>query len=143
MSRKYRLGMLRRAGNVVIRRLIASGLGPRRYVLLTVAGRRTGVPRTTPVRLFEFEGRRWLVAPYGAVQWVRNARAAGEVRISRGRKSFVSAVVESDQNTAAPVLRAYARSELVTRPYFDARPSDPVDRFAAEAERHPVFQLAE
>ncbi len=52
--------------------------------LLRVRGRKTGLPRTTPVSLIEHEGRRWLVAPYGEVGWVRNARAAGEAELLRG-----------------------------------------------------------
>ena len=47
--------------------------------LLTVRGRKSGLPRTTPVNLIEYQGRRWLVAPYREVAWVRNVRAAGEV----------------------------------------------------------------
>ena len=50
--------------------------------LLTVRGRKSGLPRTTPVNLIEYQGRRWLVAPYGEVAWVRNVRAAGEVELA-------------------------------------------------------------
>ncbi len=53
---------------------IASGC--LQYGLPTVPGRKSGVPRTTPVALGERDGRRWLVSPYGEVDWVRNLRAA-------------------------------------------------------------------
>lgn len=141
MSRTYRLSLIRRVGNAVIKRLLKAGLAPRTYVLLTVAGRRTGKPHTTPVRLLKYAGGRWLVAPYGAVSWVRNARAAGEVVISHGRTREKVAVTEWDPRESAGVLKEYVRREPITRPYFDAKVDDPVERFAEEAARHPVFRL--
>src|SRR5262245_14501595 len=74
VARSYRLSPVRRAANRLVRTLLGLGLGPRRTYLLTVPGRRTGHPRSTPVPLVERGGERWLVAPYGAVGWVRNAR---------------------------------------------------------------------
>jgi hypothetical protein len=56
------------------------GLGPGRTSLLTVRGRRSGRLYATPMTLVVEDGRRWLVAPYGAVNWVRNARDAGHGR---------------------------------------------------------------
>jgi hypothetical protein len=63
MARTYRLTPLRRFANVLMRQLIRLGLAPRTTVLLTVPGRRTGTPRSTPVTLVEEDGQRWLVAP--------------------------------------------------------------------------------
>jgi deazaflavin-dependent oxidoreductase (nitroreductase family) len=60
--------------------------------LITVAGRKTGLPRTTPVAIIEVSGRRWIWAPWGDVHWVRNLRAAGQGTITvRGRKQEVRA----------------------------------------------------
>ncbi|MEV4314915.1 nitroreductase family deazaflavin-dependent oxidoreductase [Actinocrispum sp. NPDC049592] len=143
MARKYEYGTLRKAGNAAISALLRAGVAPRSYVLLTVRGRRTGRPHTTPVRLLNFDGGEWLVAPYGDVAWVRNARAAGEVQLRHGRRVRTVSVFESDAAQSGPVLKEYARKEPVTRPYFDAKPGDPVDAFTAEAARHPVFQVAE
>jgi deazaflavin-dependent oxidoreductase (nitroreductase family) len=110
--------------------------------LLTVAGRRTGKPRTTPVTLVDGdEGRRWLVAPYGAVGWVLNARAAGNVRLTRGRRSEVVEIDEVAAEEAAGVLRTYLRHVRVVRPFFDVAPDSPLEAFTAEAPRHPVFRL--
>jgi len=139
----YRLGITRRGANAAIKALVASGLVSGHYALLTVRGRSTGRPYTTPVRLIERDGQRWLVAPYGAVSWVRNARAAGEVTLRRGRHRWIATVTECDAQQSAPVLRDYVRAVPVTRPYFDARPDDPIDRFAEEAAAHPVFRLTE
>ena len=87
MAKSYRLTPLRRLANILMRLLLRLGLAPRTTMLLTVPGRRSGTPRSTPVTLVEEDGQRWLVAPYGPVGWVRNARAAGQVELSRGGRS--------------------------------------------------------
>src|SRR2546423_131485 len=138
----YRLGIARRTGNRVIKALVASGLVSGHYALLTVRGRNTGRLHTTPVRLIEQDGERWLVSPYGAVSWVRNARAAGEVTLRRGNRTEEAAVTEVDARAAAPVLQRYLAAIRIVRPYFDVTPDSPVEDFVAEAPRHPVFSLA-
>jgi deazaflavin-dependent oxidoreductase (nitroreductase family) len=124
-----------------MRLLIRLGLAPRTTVLLTVPGRRSGTPRSTPVTLVEEDGQRWLVAPYGPVEWVHNARAAGQVELSRGRRTETVRVKELAPEAAAPVLKAYVERVPITWPYFDAAPDAPIAAFAAEAPRHPVFQV--
>lgn len=120
--------------------LTRAGLIPHTY-LLTTTGRTTGLPRSNPVTVVEVGSKRWLVAPYGVVSWVRNARAAGEVRLSRrGRtERFVLRPATADE--AGPVLKRYAGVAVATRDYFAAHGDDPVEAFAAEADRHPVFEL--
>src|ERR1700704_5341884 len=60
--------------------------------LITIRGRTSGLPRTIPVATIEYSGRRWVWAPWGEVNWVRNLRAAGGATITvRGRKEEVSA----------------------------------------------------
>jgi deazaflavin-dependent oxidoreductase (nitroreductase family) len=137
----YRLSPARRAVNALVRALLRAGLGPPRTHLLTAPGRRTGRPRSTPVTLLEAGGQRWLVAPYGAVGWVRNARAAGQVALSRGRRTEIVSVEELPPAERATVLRRYVRDVPVTRPFFDAGPDAPLEAFAAEASRHPVFRI--
>lgn len=85
MAKTYRMGAFTRFSNAISAAMIRLGLGPAGMHLLTIKGRKTGLPRTTPVNLIEHQGRRWLVAPYGEVSWVRNARAADEVELRRGR----------------------------------------------------------
>src|SRR5215469_9688222 len=59
--------------------------------LITIRGRKSGLPRTTPVAIIEVSGRRWVWAPWGEVQWVRNLRAAGRATVTvRGRNEEVS-----------------------------------------------------
>jgi deazaflavin-dependent oxidoreductase (nitroreductase family) len=60
--------------------------------LVTVRGRKSGLPRTNPVAIIEYSGRRWIWAPWGEVQWVRNLRAAGMATITKhGRTEDVRA----------------------------------------------------
>jgi hypothetical protein len=63
------------------------------------------------------------------------------VTLSRGRHREKVEVTEVDAHTSAPVLREYVRRVRVVRPFFDASPDSPVEAFAAEAVRHPVFRL--
>ena len=108
---------------------------------MTTRGRKTGRQYTNPVTLVEQDGRSWLVAPYGAVSWVHNARAAGRVGIRRGRGSFDYTVREVGPDEAAPILKRYVGIASATRPYFQANKDSPVELFRAEAHRHPVFEL--
>lgn len=141
MAATYRLSPGRRAANRLVRLLLKLGLMPGPTYLLTVPGRRTGRPLSTPVTLVEEGDGRWLVAPYGDVAWVRNARAAGQVTLSRGRRAETVPIRELSAADAAPVLQRYVTRVPITRPYFDATPDSPLAAFEAEAPRHPVFAL--
>jgi deazaflavin-dependent oxidoreductase (nitroreductase family) len=141
MAATYRLTPARRAANRLVRLLLAFGLMPGPTYLLTVPGRRTGRPLSTPVTLVEEGGQRWLVAPYGEVPWVRNARAAGRVTLTRGRRAETLSLRALSAAEAAPVLRHYVTRVPITRPYFDVTPDSPLTAFEADAARHPVFAL--
>jgi len=84
---------------------------------------------------------RWLVAPYGEVSWVRNARAAGEVELSRAGRSERLRIDVVTPERAAPILQQYLKGVAVVRPFFDATPNSQLADFVAEATRHPVFRL--
>jgi deazaflavin-dependent oxidoreductase (nitroreductase family) len=127
--------------NRLVRLLLKLGWMPGPTYLLTVRGRRTGRPFSTPVTLVEEGGARWLVAPYGDVGWVRNARAAGQVTLSRGGRSETLPIRELPPAEAAPVLQRYVTRVPITRPYFDVRLDSPLAAFVQEAPRHPVFRL--
>jgi len=134
---------MRRLVNGIERARIRLGLAPGHRYLLTVGGRRSGRPTSTPVGLVEYGPDRWLVAPYGEVNWVRNARAAKSVRLERGGRGEDFAITEVSPAEAAPVLKAYVDSlEPITRPFFDAVPQSPDGAFAAEAAKHLVFRLS-
>ena len=141
MARAYRLGVARRIVNQIIRSLLRMGWGPARTYLLVTRGRTTGRLYRTPVTLVEQRPHRWLVAPYGEVGWVRNARAAGSVTLERGHRAETLRLAELGPRESARILQKYVREVPITRPYFDVTPESSLDDLAAEAPRHTVFEL--
>ena len=141
MAIKYKYDITRKIIDWFVQRLIRWGCAPQHYYLLTVPGRKTGLLRTKPVALVEEGEQKWLVAPYGAVNWVLNARAAGKVTIARGGYVEEFLIKELPVAARAPLLKQYITLFPITRPYFDTLPSDPMERFAHEAQRRPVFLL--
>ena len=139
-ARTYRPSRGRRVGDAIMSVFVRAGLVPSTY-LLTTRGRKTGRLRTNPVTVVEHDGRRWLVAPYGPVSWVHNARAAGRVSLRRRLDTREYAVWEVSAREAGPVLKRYVGVATATRPYFAATKDSPVEAFVAEADRHPVFEL--
>ncbi|MEJ5221241.1 MAG: nitroreductase family deazaflavin-dependent oxidoreductase [Tepidiforma sp.] len=135
MARMFRMGAGRRAANAFVRAGLALGLGERNTRLLVVAGRKSGRPMSTPVTLIVEGERRWLVSPYGERAWVKNLRAAGVCELRRGRRSERVRAREVSAEKAGPVLKRYAERVPFTRPYFDAKHTDPAERFIAAGER--------
>ena len=142
MAATFRDTPLRKLGNIVITPLARLGLAGKRTHILTTVGHKTGRRYSTPVMLVFLDGERWLVAPYGEREWVKNARAAGSVELTRARNTERVRAEEVDPQTAAPVLHEYLRKTPVTKPFFTAKRNAPMADFAAEAHRHPVFRLA-
>jgi len=137
----YRVGRLERVANLAAKGFIRLGIGPDRTHLLTVVGRVTGKPYTTPVTVLAMDGARWLVGPYGTVSWVKNARACGQVTLRRRGYRETLLVREVDPVTAAPVLKAYLAIEPITRRAFGLDPDAPLSEWEAIAPNHPVFRL--
>jgi deazaflavin-dependent oxidoreductase (nitroreductase family) len=142
VARQWKRNPGQQIGNRFVATLVRLGLGPKATYLMTVPGRKTGKRYTTPVTLVEDGTQRWLVAPYGPVSWVRNARAAGRVTLGRGGHTEEVAVTELEAGQAAPVLQKYLAAIRIVRPYFDVTPESPMEDFVAEAPRHPVFALS-
>lgn len=120
---------------------IKRGIGPSQLHLLTVVGRKTGVPHTTPVSVVVEGTARYLVAPYGEVEWVRNARAAGVVTLTRAGWSERFTVTPLAPAQAGPILSQYIKLEPVTKPYFNLSANAAPEAFEAEVPTHPVFSL--
>jgi deazaflavin-dependent oxidoreductase (nitroreductase family) len=139
-AKTFHMTALRRIGDKILSVPVWFGAVPNTY-LLTTTGRRTGKQRTHPVTMVERDGHRWLVAPYGPVGWVHNARAAGRVRLRRRGVDREWTVREVDPHEAAPVLKEYLQITGPPRAYFRAGPDAPVEDFEAEATQHPVFEL--
>ena len=77
-------------------------------MVLTVPGRKTGKPRSTPMTPFEHDGSLYVVAGYPGADWASNARAAGAGTLSRGRRSRRVKIIELDAAESRPLLQAFA-----------------------------------
>ncbi len=137
--KEFRMRWTDRIGDAAFRGLARLGVGP--ASLLTTTGRRTGRSRNTPVIPVREGNRIWLVAPYGDVSWVLNARASGQVVLRHGRAEHFYNIREVTTGEAGPILKKYVHVASATRPYFHAATSAPVREFEAEASLHPVFEL--
>ncbi|WP_165356816.1 nitroreductase family deazaflavin-dependent oxidoreductase [Nocardioides zhouii] len=140
-SKKYRLGPAQRSVNQLYAALTRLRLGTSHRHLLTVTGRRSGLPRTTPVDVMDHDGVLWLVAPYGEVNWVKNLRQAGVAELCRGRRVRTFDAEEVGPELAAPVIRQYIAHVPVTRAYWGVSSEGTIDELRTEARTHPVFRL--
>jgi deazaflavin-dependent oxidoreductase (nitroreductase family) len=111
--------------------------------VLEVRGRKTGEPRRTPVNLLVIDDARYLVAPRGHTQWVRNLRTRNEGRLLVGRRSedFMAAEVGDDEKV--PILRAYLeRWKWEVGVFFGGVGPDAADdELRRIAPDHPVFRI--
>jgi deazaflavin-dependent oxidoreductase (nitroreductase family) len=76
-------------------------------VVLTVPGRKSGKPRSTPVTPILVDGKRYVVNGYPGADWVSNVRAAGSATLTQARRSERVRMVELSPAEARPVLRAF------------------------------------
>jgi deazaflavin-dependent oxidoreductase (nitroreductase family) len=129
--------------NKTVAGLTAMGISLMGSRVLEVKGRKSGEWRTTPVNLLEVDGRRYLVAPRGNTQWVRNVRAAGGGRLKLGRKTEDFKATEVLDDSRATLLRAYLRKwKWEVGAFFDGVGPDSSDsELLAIAPKHPVFEL--
>jgi deazaflavin-dependent oxidoreductase (nitroreductase family) len=142
MAKTYRVGPFVRIANAFMTALLRRGVEAGGNVLLTVPGRKSGEPRTTPVTILTWNGERYLQSPFGEVDWARNLRAAGRARLTRGRQTEAIAVVVVSPAEAAQVYKATIASyPSFIRRHFDVTPASPIAAFEAEAARHPMFRI--
>ncbi len=94
--------------NRVMKAVQRMGIPTGPAMVLTVPGRKTGRPRSTPMTPFEHDGALYVVAGYPGADWAANARAAGAGTLSRGRNSRQVKIVELGAADAGPVLRTFA-----------------------------------
>jgi deazaflavin-dependent oxidoreductase (nitroreductase family) len=113
-------------------------------VVLTVPGRRSGKPRSTPVTPLTVNGKRYVVEGFPGADWALNARAAGHATLNRGRHAERVKVVELSSEDARPVLRAFP-SEVPTGVGFMKNAGlikeGTPDEFEALAGRCAVFRF--
>jgi deazaflavin-dependent oxidoreductase (nitroreductase family) len=129
----------------ILRSMLGRGLPIGPNALVTILGRTSGQPRTTPLAIIEHDGRRWVWSPWGETQWVRNLRAAGRATISqRGREGEVRAreldAVERIaffREVLGPVARAMRGGLTFVRLIDQVDLADPVEA----ADGRVVFEL--
>jgi hypothetical protein len=115
--------------------------------VLAVKGRKTGVWRTIPVNLLEYRGERYLVAPRGVTQWVRNVRAGSdaELRLGARRERVRLVEIPDDEPLKTELLRTYLRRWAWEVGAFfegvDANAS--AEELRRIAPNHPVFRVAQ
>jgi deazaflavin-dependent oxidoreductase (nitroreductase family) len=111
--------------------------------VLRVKGRHSGEWRSTPVNLLSYESNRYLVAPRGETQWVRNLRAAGEGELGLGRRIDRFRAVELSEAEKVPILRAYLkRWKLEVGIFFDGTSASSSDEELRRiGPMHPVFRV--
>jgi deazaflavin-dependent oxidoreductase (nitroreductase family) len=122
--------------------LVGLGLGFAHNYLLEVRGRKSGKLFSTPVDLLELQGKRFLVAPRGRTQWVRNAEAAGEITLRRRRTRLRFRLRPLSDAEKPAILKAYLdafRREVQT--YFPVPAGSPPEAFASLLNHYPAFEL--
>ena len=129
-------------GVAVLTRLGVSVAGSR---ILEVRGRKTGEPRRTPVNPLTLDGTRYLVAPRGHTQWVRNLRVQGEGRLLHGRRAEAFTASELADDEKPPILRAYLeRWKWESGQFFGGvGPAATDDELRRIAPDHPIFRIRE
>jgi deazaflavin-dependent oxidoreductase (nitroreductase family) len=142
MAKTFRVTFLVHLGNLLATSMVRLGLKVGPIQLLTVRGRTSGEPRTTPVAVVDLDSKRYLVAPYGAVNWVRNLRAAGKATLTLGRHAEAIQTLELAPEEAAPILKnTLGGGGSFTRDYFNVTKESSLQDFEREAVHHPVFLI--
>ena len=134
----------KRIFNPIVAALTRMGLSVAGSRVLEVPGRKSGEPRRTPVNLMTFEGQRYLVAPRGHTQWVRNMRASGGGRLFVGRRAEEFSAIELDDSEKPPLLRAYLKKWKweVGQFFGGVGPDAPEEDLRRIAPDHPVFRIS-
>jgi deazaflavin-dependent oxidoreductase (nitroreductase family) len=122
--------------------LVGLGLGLPHNYLVQVRGRKSGKVYSTPIDLLELDGKRFLVAPRGRTQWVRNAEAAGDVTLKKGRTRLRYRIRSIPDAGKPELLKAYLdRFQTTVQRYFPVPAGSPPQAFTAVASNYPVFEL--
>jgi len=129
--------------NRAVNGLMALGISISGSRVLEVKGRKSGEWRSTPVNLLEVDGDRYLVAPRGNTQWVRNMRVSGGGRLRLGRKTEDFKATEVPLDPRVPILRAYLKKwKWEVGAFFDGVGPDSSDaELLRIAPEHPVFKI--
>jgi deazaflavin-dependent oxidoreductase (nitroreductase family) len=143
IQRNIEVSRADRIFNGTVNRLAKLGVSLMGSRELAVRGRSSGQWRTTPVNLLTVHGERYLVAPRGHTQWVRNIRVAGGGELRLGRRAEAITVEELADADKPVVLREYLRKWAweVGRFFEDVDKDSPDSRLLEIAPGFPVFRL--
>jgi deazaflavin-dependent oxidoreductase (nitroreductase family) len=131
-----------RAINKLFGLLVGLGLGLPHNYLLKVRGRKSGRVYSTPVDMLSRDGKRYLVAPRGYTQWVRNAVASGTVSLKKGRRSEQFSIRILSDDEKPEILKSYLdRYKLTVQRYFPVPAGSPTEAFRLLTGRYPIFEL--
>ncbi|HYA22968.1 MAG TPA: nitroreductase family deazaflavin-dependent oxidoreductase [Terriglobales bacterium] len=133
---------MERAFNRLYGCIVGLGLGFSYNYLLQVRGRKSGKLYSTPIDLLELNGKRYLVAPRGRTQWVRNAEAAGEVTLKKGRVEQRFRLRPLADTEKPEVLKAYLdRFKREVQRYFPVPAGSPPEAFRDLVQSYPASEL--
>jgi deazaflavin-dependent oxidoreductase (nitroreductase family) len=142
MAKQFEYTLVFKVGNVFTKTLLALGISFNGSALITVPGRKTGVPHSTPITMVELDGQRYVQSPFGNVQWVRNLRAAGTATLSWGRRHETVIATELSPEEAAPVIKSMlAHAPKMIQEYFDVTAASSLEEVARDAPNHAVFAV--
>jgi deazaflavin-dependent oxidoreductase (nitroreductase family) len=131
-----------RVFNRIVGFVVGLGWGFSYNHLLQVRGRKSGRIYSTPIDLLEIAGKRFLVAPRGRTQWVRNAEAAGEIALKRGSQRQKFKLRSLSDQEKPEILRAYLdRFKREVQAYFPVPAGSPVEEFQKLVQSYPAFEL--
>lgn len=130
--------------NETVARLTRMGLSVYGSRVLAVRGRKSGEWRTTPVNPLTLDGTRYLVAPRGNTQWVRNLRVTGEGELRLGHKAEPFTATEIADDDKPAILRAYLkRWKFEVGVFFDGVDAKaPEEKLREIAPGYPIFRVA-
>jgi deazaflavin-dependent oxidoreductase (nitroreductase family) len=148
MAKKNQAPRFIRVANVLIITLLRAGMpivGPGLFIgnypmyLLTVRGRKSGLPRTVPLAIVVRNGKRYVASPFGIVDWVRNLRAAEEATLTRRRRSETVKARELPPGEAALFLQEETRDGNPFIRAFGVTANSSLEDFERAALSHPLF----
>jgi deazaflavin-dependent oxidoreductase (nitroreductase family) len=124
--------------------LVGLGLGFSYNYLVQVRGRKSGKLYSTPINLLELNGKRYLIAPRGRTQWVRNAEAAEEVTLKRGGQVRTFRLRPLSGAEHCQILKAYLdRFKREVQRYFPVPAGSAPEAFTSLADSYPAFELVD
>jgi deazaflavin-dependent oxidoreductase (nitroreductase family) len=122
--------------------LVGMGLGFSYNYLLQVRGRKSGKIYSTPIDLLEMNGKKFLIAPRGRTQWVRNAEAAGEITLKKGSKRQKFRLRPILDPNKPEILKAYLDTfKREVQRYFPVPAGSPLPAFVGIVQNYPAFEL--